>query len=137
MAPEPLTLAQLAKSAGLSPNDVIFYQQGGLLQPPRRSTGRNGKLAFHQEHLDRLRLISRALDCGFSLDAIKRIVDFSSLVTCRDILDIANAELQRLRQLKGRDAPTVAALRQLTDSCSGTGGRDDCRIYAALTQDSD
>jgi len=135
MASKPLTLAQLAKAAGMSTADVEFYQQRGLLQPARRTRGQPSYPAFHQEHLDRLRLIGRAVVYGFTLDAIARIVDASSLLTCRDMMDIAETELQRLRVLMGPDAPPVAALRKLMEGCPGTGTRDDCNIYAALTRD--
>ncbi len=133
MASEPLTLAQLAAAAGMSAADAELYQERGLLQPPRRSTGRHQRVGYHQEHLDRLHLIRRALVYGFSLDAIQRIVSTSGLVTCRDVMNIADVELQRLRDLLGADAPAVAALAQLRDRCPGTGGREDCQIYAALT----
>jgi DNA-binding transcriptional MerR regulator len=135
MASEPLTLTQLAAAVGMSATDVGFYQQRGLLPPPRRAVGRHKSVAYHQEHVDRLRLIRRALVYGFSLDAIAKIVASARLVTCRDVLDIADAELQRLRELMGPEAPAVGALKQLRDRCSGTGGREECRIYAALSGD--
>jgi DNA-binding transcriptional MerR regulator len=135
MASEPLTLVQLAATVGMSTAEAELYEKRGLLPPPRRAVGRHKTVAYHQEHVDRLRLIRRALIYGFSLDAIARIVATSSLVTCRDVLNIADAELQRLRELMGPDAPAVSALAQLKDSCPGTGGREQCRIYAALSGD--
>jgi DNA-binding transcriptional MerR regulator len=135
MASEPLTLAQLASAVGMSTSDVQLYQQRGLLDPPKRTPTRRLAVAYRQEHVDRLRFIGRALAYGFSLGAIERIVTTSGLVTCRDIRDIADTELERLRELMGPDAPVVGTLAQLKDRCPGTGAREDCLIYAALAGD--
>ncbi len=141
MASEPLTLGRLAAAAGMSLKDAKSCKKRGLLQPPRRSArrykGHNWRkgLGYFQEHLDRLRFISRALAYGFSLDAIERLVPATGLVTCRDVMTIADAELQRLRSLADPESPGVAALAQLRDRCIGIGERRDCAIYAALTRE--
>jgi MerR family mercuric resistance operon transcriptional regulator len=114
--------------------DVRFYKERGLLQRARRHPGWTGETAYHQEHVDRLKFVSRALILGFSLDAIARLVDASTLTTCKDVYELADTQLERIRSLLGDDAPSAAVLRNLMDSCTKNGGRDDCRIYIALAQ---
>ena len=46
-----------------------------LLQPSRRQRGPAGDVAFHQEHLDRLKFIKRALAWGFTLDDISELTN--------------------------------------------------------------
>ena len=132
MASEPLTVAELARAVGMRARDVRFYLDRGLLQRPRRHPGWTGETAYHQEHVDRLKFISRALILGFSLDAIAQLVDAAALLTCRDVYDLADTQLERIRSLLGDDAPSAAVLRNLMDSCTKHGGRDDCRLYATL-----
>jgi MerR family mercuric resistance operon transcriptional regulator len=128
----PLTLAQLARAVGMRVDDVQLYESRGLLPRARRLRGRSGLVAFHQEHVERLRFIRRAIEHGFSLDAIAQLLDPTSLATCNDIYRIASRQLQRLRRLKGPGAPSPATLRELMDMCSRTGNRGDCRIYSVL-----
>ena len=135
MASEPLSLAQLARVVDMSIDDVRLYQDRGLLPPARRSLGRSGDVGYHQEHVDRLRFIARAVIYGFSLDAVARLVDSSTLMTCTDIYRIADEELARLRRLLGPEAPSASVLKELMATCPRTGGREDCRIYRTLAKD--
>jgi DNA-binding transcriptional MerR regulator len=134
MASEPLTLAQLAGAADMSVDDVRLYRDRGLLPPARRSHGRRGDVGYHQEHIDRLRFIARAVIYGFSLDAVARLIDTSTLMTCGDILQIAQEEVRRLRNLLSTEAPSIAVMKELMDRCHG-GSREDCPIYKALATD--
>src|ERR1700741_1654735 len=101
MAKPPFTLAQLADAVGMPIADVEAYLDYGLLAPPRRF-GRRGHTAFHKEHVQRLIVILRSLELGFSLEDIGRIVDQSILLACRDMYDLAGLCLDRLRQQNGR-----------------------------------
>ena len=132
MASGPFTLAQLARAAGMRLDDVMSYRDRGLLRPPRRRRGRSGDLAYHQEHLDRLCLIGRALDYGFSLDAIAQFVDPHGLLTCKDVFGIGTRELEELRRRLGPDASVAAPLESLLATCPQVGGRNDCPVLTAL-----
>jgi DNA-binding transcriptional MerR regulator len=133
MASEPLTDAELARVVGMTAMDVRFYQECGLLQRPRRCLGWKGEIAYHQEHLDRLKLISRALILGFSLSAIGQLVNARSLNRCRDIYEIAAVQLDRTIRLLGPNAPSAAVLKGSIATCPKTGTREDCPIYSVLS----
>lgn len=89
-----LTLPQLAKLAGVRPDDIRFYIERGLLQGTTGRRSRRDDRGFRQEHLDRLRFIQRALAYGLSVDAIARFVDPYRMTTCNDVYRIAVAELE-------------------------------------------
>ncbi len=135
MASEPLTLAQLARAAGVGIEEVRFYQECGLLQPQRRRRGRSGDTAFYSEHVERLRLIRRARSYGFELDAIARLVDHSRLVTCNDVYRLSVAQLNALCRLRGPDDSTVITLKWLIERCGRIGSRKDCQILGILTKE--
>ena len=134
MASGPFTLAQLAQVVGMKFEDVEFYWECGLLQPARRGGGRPGDPGYHQEHVDRLRFIGRALDHGFSLDAIGQLVDLYALRTCGDIYRIGTRELEALRQRLGADSQKVTALESLLAKCSKVGGRQECPVLTAFAE---
>ena len=117
MASKPLTLAQLDRAEGMRVDDVRTYESRGLLPRARRQRGRSGLVAYHQEHVERLRFIRRAIECGFSLDGIAQILNPTGLVTCNDIYQIASRQLRRLRHLKGAGAPCPTTLKELMDTC--------------------
>lgn len=66
------TIDELAREAGLVVSTVRLYQNRGLLLPPVR----RGRVGYYgEEHLRRLRLIAELQERGFSLAAIKELVD--------------------------------------------------------------
>ena len=113
MASGPFTLAELARAAGMSVDDVQFYRDCGLLQPPRRQRGRTDDLAFQVEHVERLRLIQRAIANGFFLEDIERVVDEATPVTCNEVYRISVDRLAEYRVARSSGHPTVVALEEL------------------------
>jgi DNA-binding transcriptional MerR regulator len=132
MVLQTFTLAQLARAVGMSVEDVRFYRDSGLLPPPKRQRTRTDDFSFQVEHVERLRFIQRALAHGFTLEDIARFVDEHGLVTCNDVYRIS---LRRLEELRHTGDAKAANLKKLIASCSGKGGRKDCEILAALSED--
>ena len=134
MAEGPFTLAQLARAVGMSEDDVRSLLDHGLLQQARRRRGRTGVLRYHQEHVDRLRFIGRALNFGFSFEDIRQFVDPQALLTCNDVYRIAVRQLEELRRVSGPEAPPAVALAELIETCPGIGGGSRCPILALLSR---
>ena len=132
MASGPFTLAELARAAGMSVDDVQFYRDCGLLQPPRRQRGRTDDLAFQAEHVERLRLIQRAIANGFFLEDIERFVDEATPVTCNEVYRISVHRLAEYRVARSSGHPTVVALEELIALCGRVGDRKDCEILVSL-----
>jgi DNA-binding transcriptional MerR regulator len=65
-------LDELARRAGVASTTVRLYRSKGLLAPPRLE-GRTGW--YDEIHLDRLRLIARLQEQGFSLASIATLLD--------------------------------------------------------------
>ena len=135
MASGPFTLVELARAVGMSVDDVRFYGECGLLQPPRRQDGGTDDLAFQTDHVERLRFIQRAIAHGLFLEDIERFVDETNLVNCKDVRRIAVHRLAEYRIARSSENPTVIALEKLIASCGGIGARTDCPILATLAKD--
>jgi DNA-binding transcriptional MerR regulator len=125
----PLTLVDLARAARMSIDHVRFYRESGLLQPPRRQRGRSDRFAFQAEHIERLRFIKRALQYGFLVEHISKMLEDAT--TCSDVHRIALHRLADLRRIGGPEA-TIAVLENLIALCVGVGSRKDCKILDAL-----
>jgi DNA-binding transcriptional MerR regulator len=135
MASDPFTLAQLGRAVGMSVDEVRFYRDGGLLQPPRRLRSRTDDFGFGAAHVDRLRFIQRSLTYGYSLDEIARLVDRVGLTTCNDVYRLSVHRLEELRRDRGSSDAAALALEKLIATCARVGGRKDCQILDALSKD--
>jgi DNA-binding transcriptional MerR regulator len=72
MKSEQLSIEELAESAGLTRRAVRFYIQQQLIPPPARR-GRGAR--YDTSHLKRLQRILDLRQSGYSLDAIRKLLD--------------------------------------------------------------
>ncbi|MBS0522364.1 MAG: MerR family DNA-binding protein [Proteobacteria bacterium] len=124
----------MARASGARVQDVKHWQSLGLLQSPRRRRSQTEDIAFHQEHVDRLRFIRQALDVGFSYENIALLVGSDGLPTCGEVLRTAKCRVEELRRLWGQSAPPAAALESLANTCAGTCSRNDCTVLTVLNR---
>ena len=92
---------ELAAQAGVSVDTLRHYEKKGLLPAPHR--GANGYRVYPPAALQRVRVIQRALDMGFTLDDLTRVLrqrDAGS-APCRQVRAIA---AKRLEELEARIA---------------------------------
>lgn len=87
---------ELARAAGVSPDTLRHYEKKGLLAAPHR--GANGYREYPAAALDRVRTIQRALDMGFTLDELARVLRQRDAggAPCREVRAIAAARLSDL-----------------------------------------
>jgi DNA-binding transcriptional MerR regulator len=123
--------SQLASAVGMRVDEVEALVDADVLRIPPRSYSRDG-LTFNRDHLNRLKVIKRALDHGFAIDEVRRLTDQHVLLTCRDVYEMAERNVPALRQRLGEDAPAVLTLERLMAACTKRGGRRDCGIVTAL-----
>lgn len=85
-ATEDLTIEQLSVDTGLPFTTIRMYQHRGLLPPPER----RGRVGYYgPDHRARLNLIAELQDKGYSLAAIKDLVDtWQSGHTLTDVLGV-------------------------------------------------
>jgi len=131
----PATIAELAHRSGIDVASIRLYERIGLLPKPRRRRSRSGDAAYHQEHLDRLVFIRRALDLGFSLQDIAELTGVKGgLQTCNDVYQIVERHRAGLRRRIDELTQMESALKALADACPKQGSRSDCTILAALSR---
>jgi DNA-binding transcriptional MerR regulator len=134
----PATIAELARKSGVDVASIRLYERIGLLPKPRRRRSRSGDAAYHQEHLDRLLFVRRALDLGFSLADVAELAGLSGgLQTCGDIYQIVERHRANLKQRIDELTQREGALKALADACAKKGGRSDCAILAELFRSSE
>jgi MerR family transcriptional regulator, Zn(II)-responsive regulator of zntA len=122
-----MKIGELAKRAGVSVRAIRFYEELGLIQPEKRSTG--GFRLYDQENHRRLAVITFLKEVGLSLTEIREIFlarsrsggDRNTVIVLRDIfrerLKIVESKVQALNAVK---VELTNALRILS-SCEKCG----------------
>lgn len=65
-----LTIGEVARQVGAAPSAIRYYEDIGLLPPPARV---NGRRRYAPSTLQRLRVIERAQQAGFTLGEIREL----------------------------------------------------------------
>lgn len=126
-----LTIGTLAKRTGTKVQTVRYYEQIGLLPEPGRTTG--GQRRYGDSDLDRLAFIRHARQLGFTLEAIRELLDLSDNPgrSCADVDRIAHRQLKEVDVRIAR----LEALRKELKRMLGECRRDtvaDCRVLEVL-----
>lgn len=103
---EFLRAGQLAKACGVSTDTLRHYERKGVLPRPRRSV--NGYREYPSDAVERVRLIRKALEVGFTLDELARIfvVRDRGGAPCREVRELAASKLSDL-ELRLREMLTL------------------------------
>jgi Cu(I)-responsive transcriptional regulator len=126
-----MRIGELGEATGTKVETIRYYEQTGLLPPPKR-TSANYRL-YNSHHLARLSFVRRARDLGFSIDQVRALLDLSDDhdSDCCTVDAIATAHLREV----DRKIADLRALRrelaQMITSCRG-GTAAECRILEAL-----
>lgn len=100
-----LRSGQVAEMTGVSPDTIRHYERIGILPHPPRSSG--GYRLYSAEVIERVHLVQRALQLGFTLAELSEIVQVRDKggVPCRRVLNLAEDKLHSLER-------QIAELRQ-------------------------
>lgn len=99
-----LKIGEVSQMSGIGVEALRFYERGGLLGKPSRSTS-NYRL-YDGSVLERLDFIKKAQKLGFSLDEIKRIISDAEggASPCDEVREIVRRRLaeldERMRETK-------------------------------------
>ncbi len=95
----PLTITELALQLGVTARAIRFYEDKGLISPPRAGSTR----VYTKRELARMQLILRGKRLGFSLRDIKQFLD---------LYDHDPTHVEQRRQLLARVRHRIAELEK-------------------------
>lgn len=126
-----LSIGLLAKAADVKVPTIRFYEEIGLLPKPRRAA--NDRRVYEVDAVRRLAFIRHARQLGFSVAAIRNLLDLAdnperpcneaNALAARQLDDV-EAKIAQLKTLRGELRRMVAA------TCDGRAA--DCRVIEAL-----
>ena len=131
-----LTIGMLSRKTGTKVPTIRYYEQIGLMQEPDRTAG--GQRRYDEVALDRLSFVRHARQLGFSLEAIRELLDLADTPDhdCNDIDIIAQRQLRQVEQRITRLEALRNELQRMLRQCSG-GKTSDCRVLEVLRDHSE
>lgn len=126
-----LGIGELGRRTGCKVQTIRWYEEVGLLEPPARTEG--GHRMYGSAHLARLDFIRHAREFGFTLDAVRTLLDLSDAPDrpCEEVHALAMSQLVAVKEKLRRLETLHAELERMTDACRG-GITGDCRILETL-----
>jgi DNA-binding transcriptional MerR regulator len=125
------SIGELSRVTGVKVPTIRYYEDIGLMDAAPRSEG--GQRRYESRARDRLGFIAHAREMGFSLEAIRSLIDLSEhpekpcdgadRIAMKRLEDV-NRRIERLTRLKHE------LERMLAGHCSGAAA--DCRIIEVL-----
>jgi len=126
-----LTIGALAKKTGTKVQTIRYYEQIDLMPEPGRTEG--GQRRYGDAELDRLSFIRHARQLGFTLEAIRELLDLSDHPDrpCHDADAIARRQLRQVKLRLARLEALCIELERMVLECGG-GRTVDCRVLEVL-----
>jgi Cu(I)-responsive transcriptional regulator len=126
-----LAIGTLAKRTGTKVQTIRYYEKIGLLPEPGRTEG--GQRRYGDTDLDRLAFIRHARQLGFTLEAIRELLDLSDKPSrsCAEVDVIAHRQLKEVEARIARLEALRTELKRMLRECS-RNTVSDCRVLEVL-----
>ena len=125
-----MTIAKLARGAGVGVETVRYYQRRGLMPVPR-ATRESAYRHYDAAHLKQLRFIRRAQAAGFTLEEIRELLSLDRAADRARVRALAGGRLAALAaQIEELEAAR-SALKRLLHACRESE-RGPCPIIEAF-----
>ena len=136
MANAGMTIGETAVRTQCTPATIRYYEEIGLLRSVGRSA--NGRRAYGQPDVHRLRFIRRCRDLGFPIEDVRALLDVMDAKTpsCLSARDLTLTHLNTVRarrdQLEALERTLTAMAASCTEACAG-GATPDCTLMEELS----
>jgi DNA-binding transcriptional MerR regulator len=106
-----MLIGELVERTGLTKDTIRFYEKKGLISLDRKSRRENNYKEYPKQVLDKLLLIRKLKDLGFTLNEIDTFLELwrEEDASCKNLkftlenkIALVNAQIQRLQELNAR-----------------------------------
>ena len=126
-----LSIGDLSRKTGVKVPTIRYYEQMGLMLAADRSEGNQRR--YEPADRDRLAFIKHARDLGFTIDAIRELLDLSAHPEqpCAHADKIAARQLEAVREKIARLRLLEEELKRMAD-CPHGERVSDCYVIQSL-----
>lgn len=132
MKPVLMTSGELASAASVNVETLRFYEREGLLpEPPRTSSGHR---RYTRDALERIRMIKRGQELGFSLPDIAALLAAMEdpAAVCEDVCATVQVKIDHMDRLLRKLRSQRRRLVRLRDACPQTRPLRECSVVEEL-----
>lgn len=128
------TIGALARAGHVPTTTIRYYERAGLLPPEGRSGGNYRD--YTDRSLERLLFIRAAQANGFTLDDVRRLLDFQDgvLDPCHEVQSLIEARLSDLEERFKQLRTVRRALRTSLEACHSGAASGRCRVLDGLAE---
>jgi len=127
-----LSIGTLAERTDCKVQTIRYYEEIGLMPPPERNAGKQRR--YTEAAIKRLTFIRHARDFGFTVEAIRELLDMSDQpdMPCDHVDSLAKRHLEEVETKLARLATLRDELRRMIVQCDGDRVGE-CRIIEVLS----
>lgn len=109
-------ISEVARQVGLAPSAIRYYEEIGLL--PKASRAKNNYRVYQPSQIERLVVIKRARELGFTLAQIREIfgIRAKNQLPCPVVIEHIDTKIADIERQMAELAELKAKLEQLIDS---------------------
>jgi DNA-binding transcriptional MerR regulator len=124
-------IGELARCTGCKPETVRYYERIGLLRDASRTEG--GQRRYDEQAIRRLTFICHARDFGFSVEAIRELLEMADHpeMPCHEVDALTKHHLAEVESRLQRLAALRDEHERMVTQCAG-GKVESCRIIEVL-----
>lgn len=111
---------------------IRYYEGLGLLDEADRTSGNQRR--YDQAGLERLSFIKHARDLGFSIEAIRALIELQNHpdLSCHMATEIAVSHLSGVQEKIKKLRALEKELLRISKGCDGNGVSEECYVLEAL-----
>lgn len=127
------SIGELAARSGVKVPTIRYYEKAGLICAPPRTEG--GQRRYDAAALERLRFIRHGRGLGFTLHALRELLELSARPeqSCAGADHIARRQLADVEARIAQLTALRTELRRMVDTCS-QGQVRDCRVLQVIAE---
>jgi MerR family transcriptional regulator, Zn(II)-responsive regulator of zntA len=128
-----MRIKQMIQATGLSADTLRYYETLGVLLPKGRLE--SGYRIYDEECVERAHFIRNCQTAGFTLNEIKRLIEFDQAPSQHSREDVHSFVMEKLGYIKDRLASLMRAkelLEVLAKECSQKHPSEPCPILTGL-----
>ena len=127
-----VSIGALAERTVCKVQTIRYYEQIGLMPPPERNAGNQRR--YTESAIQRLTFIRHARDFGFTVEAIRELLEMSDQpdMPCDHVDALAKRHLQEVETKLARLSSLRDELRRMIVQCQGDRVGE-CRIIEVLS----
>ena len=127
-----MRIGEIARKSGVTVDTLRFYERRGLL--PRAARGQSNYREFPPFTIERLELIRRARELGFTLAEVRELLEVRTTPTstCEALRQRARTKVVELQDEIRRLCRIRSALKKMLQECEGRPVAVPCEITQSV-----